>query len=443
MPEPWSVDQIHTLAPDAASLNAAYNLVMRAQWRELGAAELPSTVLWCSWKVDTRGATPRQTCVDVAEPAYQCSCPSRKFPCKHILALLLMWSSKAVTQGGTPPDWVTEWHASRQIRAAAEAARIARRAGEKPEPAKAKAAQRRATQRANRVAAGITELEQWLENQIQHGIAGMDRGGDAPWDTMAARLVDNQAPALAEAVRRLADIGGADREGRLLSELGLLQLLTRAYRRIDTLPETLAATVRTRVGFPVATEEVLATPSVRDLWQVIGVRETIENNLRTRRVWLVGRTSGRYALVLSFGSTVRVAATDLVVGTQIDADLCFYPGLVPLRALVAARHGAPTVVPEPSPVVGIRTLLEGYARALAADPWLTEWPALIAGTVVPGQRWHLVDPAGDALALHPEAGEPWRLLAASGGHPVTIAVEYGPEGVRPLTYFADGEVFLP
>jgi SWIM zinc finger len=38
------------------------------------------------------GKRPYQTVVDLTGPAYKCSCPSRKFPCKHALALLLNWA---------------------------------------------------------------------------------------------------------------------------------------------------------------------------------------------------------------------------------------------------------------------------------------------------------------------------------------------------------------
>ena len=53
----------------------------------------------------------------------------------------------------------------------------------------------------------------------------------------------------------------------------------------------------------------------------------------------------------------------------------FYPGAVPLRAVVLARHdGSDGEPPDGGPVAG---LLAGYAAALAADPWLDSWPAVL------------------------------------------------------------------
>ena len=43
------------------------------------------------------------------------------------------------------------------------------------------------------------------------------------------------------------------------------------------------------------------------------------------------------------------------------------------------------------------------------------------------------DAGGHALPLHPEAGHCWPLFALSGGRPVTVAGEWTPRGLWPLT----------
>src|SRR6266545_2074241 len=288
-------------------------------------------------------ARPYQTCVDLTEPAYLCSCPSRKFPCKHTLAILLRWASGTVPEAPAP-GWVREWQASRadRVSRAADRAEAARHGG----TGTGRAAGEKATlRRAARVAAGLDELDRWLADQVRGGLAGAAKLGYAHWDAMAARLIDAQAPGAARLVRNLADYAGdperlltelgllrllaagfarldslppelaatvrlrvglpvaaeevLDPE-RLLTELGLLRLLAAGFARLDSLPPELAATVRLRVGLPVAAEEVLAGAPVRDRWQVLGVRDEPENDLMVCRVWLRGAQTGRAALVLSF-----------------------------------------------------------------------------------------------------------------------------------------------
>ncbi len=455
--ERLSAAQIEALASDASSLNSARVLARPGSWQSTGAGGEPAGV-WGLCRGS--GAKPYQTAIDVTEPAYSCSCPSRKFPCKHALALLLLWSAGEVPDGEAP-DWVLQWHQGRAERAAKAAARAAkvpspRDASEKgasEEDASQRAtsqrgASQRAEQRADRVAGGLAELDQWLTDQIRGGLAGLEQAGYRHFDQIAARLVDAQAPGVASDLRRLAGlVGQAGNAGpeswpeRLLAELSLLRLLTNGHRRLGQLPEPLAQTIRSRIGFPVATDVVLAGPRHRDDWQVIGIRDEVGEQLTTRRAWLVGATTGTAALVLSFAAMGQTLSTDLIVGTRLDADLCFYPG-APLRALFAQRHDAPRPLTEPTPAGGVQHALAGYAGGLAANPWLTAWPVIVRGTLLPGRPWRLVDAAGDALPLWP-GSQPWPLLAAGGGEPVILAAEYGPVGLRPLAGYHDGEVVLP
>ena len=85
------------LAPDPASQQAAARLAGSSRWSQTGAA---GDVVWglCAGS----GQHPYQTIADLAGPAYSCSCPSRKFPCKHALALLLLWAEGTVPEAARP-----------------------------------------------------------------------------------------------------------------------------------------------------------------------------------------------------------------------------------------------------------------------------------------------------------------------------------------------------
>ncbi|HEX6499746.1 MAG TPA: SWIM zinc finger family protein [Micromonosporaceae bacterium] len=416
----WSVDQVLALAPDASSRAGARSVSRARAWQATGRTDDVSLWGLCQGS----GRQPYQTCVDLREPAYHCSCPSRKVPCKHVLGLLLLWVSGEVPVG-EPPEWLLRWQNSR-------AARQTR--GQRRAPA-APPSEKTVRRRADRVAAGLDELDRWLSDQVRQGLAGASRAGYRHWATMAARLVDAQAPGVAGAVGRLASV--ASSPDRLLAELGLLRLLVTGYRRLDELPADLAATVRGRVGFPVAVDDVLAGPPVRDVWQVLAVRDEAEERLTVRRTWLRGRRSARPALVLSFAAPGQELAADLIPGTEIDADLCFYPGAQPLRALVATRYSAAASA-VPAGGDSVSEALDGYSAALAVDPWLERWPMLLDGVCpVHAGRWHLVDGKGDGLPVRGDGPQPWRLVAAAGGRPVTVAAEWTVAGLRPLTAWAE------
>ena len=321
------------LAPDAASQRAAAGLARPACWSDAGTA---GDLVW--GRCAGSGRQPYQTVIDLTGPAYRCSCPSRKFPCKHALALLLAWAGGVVPEQGEAAGYATAWQASRLARAGA-------RNGTGGPPKDPAAAARRAQQRAERVATGLAELEVWLGDQVRAGLTAARAAGYGHAEAMAARMVDAQAPGVASALRRLSGIpmSGDGWPGRLLAEYGLLHLLARAHQQLAALPPPLAAVVRSRVGYTTSREEVLATPPVTDRWQVLAVRDVLDGQIPARRVWLRGQHTGRFALLLSFAPAGTFSGFEaaLIPGLELHADLHFYPGQPELRAVVGTRHASP------------------------------------------------------------------------------------------------------
>ncbi len=431
--ERWDRERVLALAPDVPSQRTAQSLASGRAWPATGAG---TGALWGECRGSS--AAPYRAVVDLSGPAYRCSCPSRKFPCKHVLALLLLWSEGSVPDDAAgPPDWAGSWLMGRAARASRAPS------GEQAEPKDPRAAARRAEQRESRVASGLAELDRWLCDQARQGLAASQQAGDGHWDDIAARMIDAQAPGLAERLRALASVphSGAGWDGRLLEEYALLHLLAVAYRRQGELPPPLRETVRSRIGFSLRQADVLAGGQpVRDHWQVLARRDLEQDRFRARRTWLRGRTTGRDALLLSFAAAGQPLDDSLTVGTDADADLVFYPGAVSLRAVVRAKHradhddsdGGP---PDGGPVAG---LLAGYAAALAADPWLDSWPAVLQVTPARAPAPAVRDADGDALPLHAGAGDCWPLFALSAGRPVTLAGEWTPRGLWPLTAWDEG-----
>src|SRR4030095_6072609 len=238
----WPRHRVLSLPPDRASIVAATALAGTRTWVDLGT---DSTGLWGSC-AGGRGQR-YQTVVDLSSPpAYTCSFPSRKVPCKHALALLLQWSDGLVP-ASQPPSFAAGWLGERASRRPQpDPASTSRQPGELADPA---AAAKRAAARAERVAAGLDELDQWLCDQIRGGIAGLERAGYAHFDTMAARMVDAQAPGIAGMLRAIpAEFASVGWPGRVLEQLGALHLLVQAHRRLDELPDDVAATGRARIG---------------------------------------------------------------------------------------------------------------------------------------------------------------------------------------------------
>ena len=104
-----------------------------------------------------------------------------------------------------------------------------------------------------------------------------------------------------------------------------------------------------------------------------------------------------------------------------------------MRAVLGPRHISPAPAGRPAGAGDLTGLLGAWSAALAQDPWLTEWPALLTAVPVPGEPgWRLADPAGLAVPLLGQESL-WRLLAVSGGQPVCVAGELSPAGLTALT----------
>src|SRR6478609_7474157 len=112
----WTQQQVIDLAPDPKAVVAARKLAKPGPWSDTGSTE---TLVW--GKCQGSGSTPYQVSVDLTGPAFKCTCPSRKFPCKHGLALLLLWveGDGSVAELNEPSAFAQEWQEARDAKATA------------------------------------------------------------------------------------------------------------------------------------------------------------------------------------------------------------------------------------------------------------------------------------------------------------------------------------
>ncbi|HJD97187.1 SWIM zinc finger family protein [Mailhella massiliensis] len=416
-----TVDAVLAMAPDESSVKAARGLASPGKWQSLGADEAAAWGL-CQGS----GSKPYQVKVDLSGPACSCSCPSRKIPCKHALALLLLLAQqKAVFTEGERPAWVSEWLEGRQQRAARKEEGQARKKHALPSPKKEAA-------RLARMATGLEELSRWMGDQVRCGLSSLS-GQYGEWGRLAARMVDAQAPGMAARLLALEGVvdNGQDWPGRLLGSLGELQLLVDAFSRMDSLSPEEKADVRAALGLAADKESVLSGEErVSEVWTVIGITFEEEDKLWRRRVWLYGNASGRIALLLDFSHKSRTFEPVFTPGGSVRMTLAFYPGASPLRAVVA---DAP--VQEPGGALPSFTLEEAFssmARAVAANPWQLPLPLFFSGAKLfcEEERWYLLAGEDRALPLVMSDGEAWELLARSGGNPLTVCGEWDGEVLR-------------
>ena len=466
-------DQVLLLAPDRAAATAAMPLATAASWSGAGCDD---TAVWGQYVATT--AEPYNVAIDVSDdvggPAYRCNCPSRKIPCKHTLGLMLLWANDGVAPARRLP-FADEWLQRRAARTRAdEAETVASEsvathdggadtdAGHAALGGGARAPredfgaldpnrQKRILERAEKMRAGLHELDRWLADRIRVGLAGPELADPATWDRVAARLVDAQCGGLANRVKRVAAKVGARPSWHedVLEEMALLHALAVGAQRTSMLPLELADGVHAATGLTVAKDDVLASVPSTARWVVAGESRTREDRITVQRTWLVADDAAggpavanrplTWAMVLSFGTFGNDVVSEHRVGTAFDADLHWYPGGIPLRALVGRVHAEARPSSRGPRAQTIADGLRGCGWAIAGEPWLERYPMCVEATPAPlgNGRWLLVDDTGSIpiVAEFPRLAE---IVCMSGGHPLRVMGEWSSDGLLPLSIFANG-----
>lgn len=440
MPFELTVAQVQALAPDASSAAAGKKLSRPASWKNLGQSE---RAVWG----ECQGSALYQTRVALDDLSSKCSCPSRKFPCKHALGLLFLSAdTPAAPSQAEEPEWVESW-LSRRNQATEKKQARAELAASKPLDEQAQ--QRRSEKRRGNILEGLEQLDAWLNDLLRQGLSRLPAESPSFWEGQARRLVDAQAPALAGRMRMMGQQVGASRDwpARLLGELGSVALLTHAYRRQDQLLPALAADVRRFLGLNLEQADVIAHGDlVEDDWTVLCEIVEDEERVRSQRVWLRGAESERVALILQFAVAGGRFAEALPVGTRVRARLAFWPSACPQRALVVERLGQAHNAAPPTGA-DVTGCLAQFAAMLAQVPWLDR-ALFVLREVIPVPRpgnhggWSVSDSQQLTLPLrenaHPQLAP--LLLALSGGAPLTLLGEWDGFALSPVLAWSDGRM---
>jgi hypothetical protein len=383
---------IEAMAPDQSALTAASALLKPAKWPVRARS---GGLIW--GECQGSGANPYRVAADTDEQGSKCTCPSRKFPCKHAIALMWLFVEDGATfQDADIPAWVNDWMGRRRKAAAptesgasgeAKSLSTAREVTtEAPPDPKAQArkqaaAEKRAQDTRRSVRDATEDLDGWIADQLRTGLSGFLNEAGERCRRIAARLVDAKAGALAsrvdEMTSRLLALSSEERIDGAVAELGKLALLTRAWRVAPDDPD-----LRREVIGSESREEVLANadaPHLGSQWEVLGERVlTRRDGLVSQATWLMNLAPGRqrFAVLLDFfpASAGRRSGA-FVPGERFTAELAFYPAKAPLRAVIVKRDES-IDAPSAWPDAAADPLAELAEQALAA-PWRIESPVLL------------------------------------------------------------------
>ncbi|EIJ42905.1 hypothetical protein BegalDRAFT_2039 [Beggiatoa alba B18LD] len=424
----YTVEQILQLAPDDASKKSGKGLAKATHWVTSGYNEL---AIWGECKGS--GSNPYQTRIDLQNMAFKCTCPSRKFPCKHAIGLFLLYVQdiSVLTQSDDPPDWVADWLAGRAEKQQAKVS--------KPAKNPAVSAKTQAKREAS-VQAGLEDINLWLMDLVRSGFNDLKNRPYHFFEQQAKRMIDAKASGVARYLQSFASIvnsGEIDWASNLLMEMAKLHLLLESYKNIEQLDPALQQDIKALIGWSQSKEELADLPAVRDQWFVCGQYTENQPDLVTQRIWLYGQTTGKFALLLNFAIPTNLLSLDRqwLTGATTDAELIFYPSAYPLRALVKNRFGNL----DSTIAVGVKQIqavYQTYQSALSQQCWFNRLPIILEDMRLykhpTESRWGLQDAVQDSLEIAPQFADIWQLLAASAGAPINVFGEYNGTHFLPL-----------
>ncbi|MFZ4632895.1 MAG: SWIM zinc finger family protein [Saprospiraceae bacterium] len=440
--------QVAQLAPDAATLQSGKKLANAVMWQT---AEFNHRALW--GEIKGSGAAPYQTQIDLTALAYKCTCPSRKFPCKHCIGLLLLFAQQAsaVHESAHEPAWVSAWVDKRAAATASTDVPQLAVTDEKKEQAKAK----RNRERQSAMLAGADELDLWLRDLIRTGLLSLPDKDDAFFSKVVRRMVDAKATGLAALVRKFSKINYVSDNkwhSAALENAAKTWLLIQAFRRLETLKQPEQGQIKALIGWGQGKKELLEDPNatlIDDHWLALAIhQETLDDKLVAVRTWLVGAQTGQNALLVDYFPAHLPVVHPVKAGNFLEAQLAFYPSNYPLRAQIKHQQDVKssfTIQTQALP--GWAAAQQTIADCLAQSPWADDIPLFVANLLLATDQhtWFLRDQAEAIMPIAPACSQEtiYQLLSVYGGSPMSLFVLRQGTCVLPLGYWTADKSYTP
>lgn len=175
---------VRSAAPNAAAIANAQKICSRSEFLYLHKTEDETLIFG---ECQGSGKSPYFTSVDFCgnEPVFRCSCPSRQFPCKHALALMLEWLSGKPFETAELPADIAE---KRQ--------KAAKRAEKAASPSPAKQNKSAAAKKLQKQLEGLDLAESFVKDMLTRGVYSTNSAATEQYRDLSRQLGDHWLPGL-------------------------------------------------------------------------------------------------------------------------------------------------------------------------------------------------------------------------------------------------------
>ncbi|QES89885.1 SWIM zinc finger family protein [Rhizosphaericola mali] len=411
----FTEESILQLAPDDASAKAGKQLATTAKWVNAHQHDL---ALWGECKGS--GKNPYFTQIDLQSIAFKCSCPSRKFPCKHGLGLLFLWLSQPnFFQKETElAEKVNEWLGKRQERSETKAAKA-------DKPVDEAAQQKRQEQREQKVQNGLEELDIWMKDIIRTGIQSIPANQYKVFNNIKSRMVDAQASGIATMFAGLEDLNYYEEgwEMNLMRQFSKIFFIKEAYNNKEQLSPEWQQELRNWIGWNVSKEDLANLPVTEDVWQVLHLEKTPFEKLTSEKVWLYGLHSGAFRYQLQFYMPQQAISAQLLVpGNCIKAKVVNYPGMESQRIWIKDFIDDKTDFSLTGEPTSFSQILQEITAVKSKNPLKEGIPTILhqVKLVTHNQQWFLTDRAHKSIPAWQTDKALWKIWALTQMQPFDL-----------------------
>lgn len=440
----WTDEKIAALAPNDSTERRGRSLANSAKWNSIATNY---EAIWGECKGS--GSQPYAVQINLSGPKYKCSCPVRKPPCKHVLGLFFLFAkSSAVFKYQAPAEAVKNWLNQQSPNAISSTSKTTvpvLKTEEAIEQAKV-AKEKRWAQRVQLMTSGMDELELWLTDLIRQGIANTDIQKASFWNQVAAKMVDAKLPRISTYLKETHQLiqQNPNWSEIVVARLGELYLWAESFKKRNLLSAEMQEELYQSLGKIVKKADILEQhPSTKDLWFILGKKEGVDIEGRSfRKIWLQGQKTKQHALILDYAFGSMGYEQQYIVGDLLDGALVYYSKAYPQRAIFESFDSAKIYEKtEASTHNDLNSVLTSYGKALAQNPWLFSFPvglSKLKAFMNDKKELKIKDINNSIIPLsNVKEDIMWKILAISGGHPISLFGEWNGLHFEPLSLLTE------
>ncbi|MEM7336645.1 MAG: hypothetical protein AAF490_31490 [Chloroflexota bacterium] len=397
----WNFEQLLGLSPDHFTIRSGQGNAKKERWLTLGNDQ---HLVWGEF--NNKGRAPFLVLLNLNEMQFSCNCSSKKFPCQHMVGLHLLWYESADLFTNQPlPKWarayqtrnLQRWHRSQLA-----------------------SNELISSNNLRLLQNGLSELERWLHDLVQNGIATLTDRKKEYWVTIANRMADIQAMALSQQLTDLSKLGQSkpDWPETYLKRISPLAIMLESFKRFEQQSENAQADLLTALGRPFPLSKNGRLPKF-DQWLVLGHLHESIGQQQQSSTWLWGLNHNQPAQVVQLHRGRHPVGTRFITGTILSGQLKFLSGSYPLTAQFVDK---PVIKKGAQAQIGttqINPSLDRFKAAKTQNPWLDRFPMVFRELipVLDNSRWFLLDDENYCLPLPKKFHYGWHLaaLASDGG----------------------------